>query len=95
MQEVIMSEQYQVAIPKEILDSLHLKVGQKFVVEVKGDTITLMPKSSIESFRGILKGANTVNIRDRSERIFGDGNNFPDSTGPCHRINGISCIACP
>ena len=69
MQEVIMSEQYQVAIPKEILDSLHLKVGQKFVVEVKGDTITLMPKSSIKSFRGVLKGANTENIRDRSERI--------------------------
>ena len=69
MQEVIMSEQYQVAIPKEILDSLHLKVGQKFVVEVKGDSITLMPKSSIESFRGVLKGANTENIRDRSERI--------------------------
>ena len=69
MPEVIMSEQYPVAIPKEILDSLHLKVGQKFVVEVKSDTITLMPKSSFKSFRGILKGANTENIRDRSKRI--------------------------
>jgi AbrB family looped-hinge helix DNA binding protein len=69
MLEVTLSEQYQVAIPKEIRDSLHLKAGQKFTVVLKGDLITLVPRPSIKAFRGILKGSNTDNVRDRSERI--------------------------
>jgi AbrB family looped-hinge helix DNA binding protein len=69
MLEVTLSEQYQVAIPKEIRDSLHLKAGQIFTVVLKGDLIALVPKPSIKAFRGILKGANTDNVRDRSERI--------------------------
>jgi AbrB family looped-hinge helix DNA binding protein len=69
MLEVTLSEQYQVAIPKEIRDSLHLKAGQKFTIVLKGDLIALVPKPSINSFRGILKGANTDNVRDRSERL--------------------------
>ena len=69
MLEVTMSEQFQVAIPQEIRNYLHLKAGQKFSVQVKGDSITLVPKTSIESFRGILKGSNTENTRDRSDRI--------------------------
>lgn len=69
MLEVTLSEQYQVVIPKEIRDSLHLKAGQKFSIVLKGDSITLVPEPSIQTFRGILKGANTDNIRDRSERL--------------------------
>lgn len=69
MLEVTLSEQYQVAIPKEIRDSLHLKAGQKFSILLKGDSIALVPKPSIKAFRGILRGANTENIRDRSERL--------------------------
>jgi AbrB family looped-hinge helix DNA binding protein len=69
MLEATLSNEYQVAIPKEIRDSLHLKAGQKFSVVLKGDLITFIPKPSIMSYRGILKGANTENIRDRSERL--------------------------
>ena len=69
MLEVTLSEQHQIVIPKEISDSLHLKAGQKFSIVVKGDSISLVPKSSIALFRGILKGVNTDNIRDRNERI--------------------------
>lgn len=69
MLEVTLSEQYQVAIPKEIRDSLHLKAGQKFTIVLKGDLIALVPKPSTKSFRDILKGANTDNVRDRSERV--------------------------
>ena len=43
MLEVTLSEQYQVVIPKEIRDSLHLKAGQKFSIVLKGDSITLVP----------------------------------------------------
>jgi len=69
MFEVTLSEQNQISIPKEISDSLQLKAGQKFSIAIQGSLISLIPQSSIESFRGILKGANTDEIRDRSERI--------------------------
>ena len=69
MLEVTLSQHYQVSIPQEIRDLLGLKVGQKFSVVLQNDSITLVPQSSIQSFRGVLKGANTHNVRDRSERV--------------------------
>lgn len=69
MLEATLSEQYQVSIPEEIRSALHLTAGQKFSIVVKGDLISLVPKSSFQALRGILKGANTNNVRDRSERI--------------------------
>ena len=68
MLEVTLSEQYQIAIPLEISNSLHLQAGQKFSISIQDNLISLTPKADIQSFRGILKGANTDNIRDRSER---------------------------
>jgi AbrB family looped-hinge helix DNA binding protein len=69
MLEVTLSQHYQISIPQEIRDLLNLQVGQKFSVVLKNDSITLVPQSSIQSFRGVLKGANTHNVRDRSERV--------------------------
>ncbi len=69
MLEVALSQQYQISIPQEIRDLLNLQVGQKFSIVLKNDSITLVPQTSIQSFRGILKGANTRNVRDRSERV--------------------------
>lgn len=69
MLEVTLSEQYQISIPEEIRDSLHLQAGQKFSISIQDKLISLMPKPDIQSFRGILKGANIDNIRDRGERI--------------------------
>jgi AbrB family looped-hinge helix DNA binding protein len=69
MLEVTLSQHYQVSIPQEVRDLLNLKVGQKFSVVLQNDSITLVPRSSIQSFRGILKGANIHNVRDRSERV--------------------------
>jgi AbrB family looped-hinge helix DNA binding protein len=66
MLEVTLSEQYQIAIPPEIRDSLHLQAGQKFSISIQDNLISLMPKPEIQFFRGILKGANTDNIRQRS-----------------------------
>jgi len=69
MLEVTLSEQYQIAIPQEIRNLLKLQAGQKFSVVLQNDSITLVPQPSIQSFRGILKGANIHNVRDRSERV--------------------------
>jgi len=69
MLEVSLSQQYQIPIPQEIRDLLNLKAGQKFTILLQGDSITLVPKPSIQSLRGVLKGANTSNVRDHSERV--------------------------
>lgn len=69
MLEVTLSEQYQVSIPEEIRNSLHLNAGQKFSIVVKGDLISLVPKPSFQALCGVLKGANVHNVRDRSDRI--------------------------
>jgi AbrB family looped-hinge helix DNA binding protein len=63
MLEVALSEQYQISIPSEIRESLHLKAGQKFSISIHDNLISLIPKPDMQSFRGILKGANTDNIR--------------------------------
>lgn len=62
------SSKYQIVVPKKIRDQLHLKPGQQFVFVTKGDCLELVPKRSLEDLRGMLKGANTDNIRDREER---------------------------
>jgi len=70
MLEVTLSKEHQIVIPQEIRDTLNLKAGQKFSLIIKGDSISLIPKkTSVEFFRGILKGANTENIRDRDQRV--------------------------
>ncbi|MDD4963738.1 MAG: AbrB/MazE/SpoVT family DNA-binding domain-containing protein [Gallionella sp.] len=68
MLEATLSERYQIAIPEEIRTSLHLKAGQKLSVLLQGDTISLIPKPSIKLLRGVLKGANTQDERDRNDR---------------------------
>jgi AbrB family looped-hinge helix DNA binding protein len=62
------SPKFQVVIPKEIREQLHLKSGQKMTVVVKGGVVSLIPEKPLESFRGFLKGMNTKNIRDEKDR---------------------------
>ena len=69
MTEVVLLEKNYVNLPLDVCESLHFQTGQKFELVVKGDSITLVPKPSMQSVRGILKGCNTDNVRDRYERI--------------------------
>jgi AbrB family looped-hinge helix DNA binding protein len=62
------SPKFQVVIPKEIREQLHLKSGQKMTVVVKGGIVSLIPEKPLESFRGFLKGMNNKNIRDEKDR---------------------------
>lgn len=47
MLEVTLSEQYQISIPPEIRDSLHLQAGQKFSISIQDNLISLAPKPDI------------------------------------------------
>lgn len=66
MLKASLSKQNPVVIPKEIIDDLHLQAGQTFDVVLKENFIALVPQQTIpKSLRGIIKSANTDNIRDR------------------------------
>jgi len=63
------SPKYQVVIPKEIRESIGLKVGQELQVVAKGGSITLVPERPLAALRGFAKGIRTDNIRDKKDRI--------------------------
>jgi AbrB family looped-hinge helix DNA binding protein len=62
------SSKFQISIPKKIREQLHIKPGQQFIFIAKGECLEIVPKRDIKEMKGILAGANTQNIRDRSER---------------------------
>lgn len=59
MQTVTVSPKYQVVIPKDIRETLHLRPGQKMQVVEYAGRIELIPDRDIQELRGFLKGINT------------------------------------
>jgi AbrB family looped-hinge helix DNA binding protein len=68
MYAATLTEKFQIGIPKAFRDDLGLKAGQQFIFVAKGDVIIMIPRREIGAVRGMFKGANTENVRDRSER---------------------------
>jgi AbrB family looped-hinge helix DNA binding protein len=68
MASATLSSNFQLSIPKAIREELHLRAGQKFAVITKGDIISLVPVPELADMRGIAKGADTSDYRDRSDR---------------------------
>ncbi len=68
MATTTISPKYQVVIPKEVREKLHLKSGQKMTVVLKGGVVYLIPEKPLQSFRGFLKGMDTGDIREDEER---------------------------
>ena len=74
MGETTLSTKFQIVIPKEVRQSLHLKARQKFVVFTKNGVIQLVPKRSIGESRGILEGKMSIkdalkDLRDKKDRF--------------------------
>lgn len=69
MHAATLSDKFQIGIPKAFREDMGLKAGQRFVFVAKGDTIVMIPRRDISEVRGMFKGANTENIRDRAERL--------------------------
>jgi AbrB family looped-hinge helix DNA binding protein len=62
------SSKYQVVIPKPIREHLKLKPKQKLTVIEKDGMLILIPQITLESLRGIAKGANIDDYRDKKDR---------------------------
>jgi AbrB family looped-hinge helix DNA binding protein len=65
MTRIRISSKFQVVIPKEVRESLKLKVGQPLQVVTKGGLIMLVPERSLSSLRGFAKGIRTDNLREK------------------------------
>jgi AbrB family looped-hinge helix DNA binding protein len=64
MYTVTVSPKYQVVIPKNIRDALHLHPGQKMKVMEYNGRIELIPDRNISELKGFLKGINTEFVRE-------------------------------
>jgi AbrB family looped-hinge helix DNA binding protein len=68
MRSATISSKFQICVPKAIRDLLHIVPGQEFIFIAKGNCLELVPQRDIKNFRGLLAGANTSKVRDRSDR---------------------------
>ena len=64
MNAVKLSPKYQVVIPREVHESLHLIPGQMMQVIAYGNRIELMPSKDLREMRGFLKGIDTTVSRE-------------------------------
>lgn len=64
MNAVTVSPKFQVAIPQEVREQLHLEAGQKMQVIVYDNRIELIPLQSPSRLRGFLKGLDTTVPRE-------------------------------
>ena len=69
MSHTVVSSKYQVVIPKQVRERVHLRPGQKLAVIVRGNVISLVPELSLEDLRGFVKGMNTEGLREKVDRL--------------------------
>jgi AbrB family looped-hinge helix DNA binding protein len=63
------STKFQIVIPKEVRDKLHLSPQQRLQVVEKGGVITLVPEVPLKSLKGALKGMSRTDIREKKDRL--------------------------
>jgi AbrB family looped-hinge helix DNA binding protein len=62
------SPKFQIVIPKEVREKLHLSPKQHLHVVAKGGIITLVPEVPLKSLRGALKGLSKTDLREKKDR---------------------------
>ena len=62
------SSKFQIVIPKEVREKLHLSPKQRLHVMVNGGIITLVPEVPLKSLRGALKGLSKTDLREKKDR---------------------------
>jgi AbrB family looped-hinge helix DNA binding protein len=68
MNVVTLSSKFQISIPKEVRESQGWKPGQKFAFIPGGSDYELVPVPKLKDLRGIAKGADITDYRDRYDR---------------------------
>jgi AbrB family looped-hinge helix DNA binding protein len=69
MSTTTISPKFQVVIPKDVREKLHLKSGQKMTVVTKGGMVYLIPERPMASFKGFIKKQlSAAGLREDEER---------------------------
>jgi AbrB family looped-hinge helix DNA binding protein len=68
MSTATLSSKFQLSVPKAVRESMQLQPGQQFELIPMGSILQLVPKTSIKEMRGIARGANPAQYRDRTDR---------------------------
>jgi len=63
------SPKFQIVIPKEVRQKLHLSPQQRLQVVEKGGVITLVPEVPLKSLKGALKGMSKTDLREKKDRL--------------------------
>jgi len=69
MATTTISPKFQIVIPKEVREKLHLSPQQRLQVVEKGGVITLVPEVPLKSLKGVLKGMSKTDIREKKDRL--------------------------
>ena len=69
MTQATLSTKFQVVIPREVRQRLHLHSGQRMIFLVKGDVITLVPERPLSELKGIARGIKPGSLREKKERL--------------------------
>lgn len=59
---------FQIVIPKEVREKLHLSPKQRLHVVAQGGIITLVPEVPLTSLKGTLKGMHKADLRETKDR---------------------------
>ncbi|HTK86480.1 MAG TPA: AbrB/MazE/SpoVT family DNA-binding domain-containing protein [Nitrospiraceae bacterium] len=68
MATTTISPKFQIVIPKEVREKLHLSPQQRLQVVEKGGVITLVPELPLKTLKGALKGMSKTDIREKKGR---------------------------
>ena len=69
MAQVLVSTKYQVVIPKDVREFMHIKSGQKLSCIAIGGVIHLVPVKPISELRGMAKGISIEGLREKKDRL--------------------------
>lgn len=69
MSMTTISPKFQIVIPKDVREKLHLSPSQRLQVLEKGGVITLVPEVPLKSLKGALKGMSKTGIREKKDRV--------------------------
>ena len=69
MATTTISTKFQIVIPKEVRDKLHLTPQQRLQIVEKGGVITLVPEVPLKTLKGALKGMSKTDLREKKDRL--------------------------
>ena len=69
MATATLSPKFQIVIPKEVREKLHLTPRQRLQILEKDGIITLVPEVPLKSLKGTLKGMPKADLREKKDRL--------------------------